>query len=181
MISEVMWNFELYFSSDWKFLAICLSFNSANSKFFCLWCQVSKYDQGNDWKIDKKIENFQEYPGHHKKPLFYMISLDKWVLDKLHLLLYIWDRLWCLVLAELKEFNQFDDICRDEIVKEMDRIGVNFQFWLEKSNTWNYTSLVGDDKKKVLKNFNFKRIFPPLRAKAIQELWDRFYQVYLNL
>ncbi|GES82308.1 hypothetical protein GLOIN_2v1782566 [Rhizophagus clarus] len=93
MIGEVMWNFELYFSSDWKFLAICLGFNSANSKFFCPWCQVSKCDQGNDWKIDKKIKNFQEYLGHHKKPLFYMISLDKWVPDELHLLLRIWDRL----------------------------------------------------------------------------------------
>ncbi|GES96423.1 hypothetical protein GLOIN_2v1783867 [Rhizophagus clarus] len=160
MIGEVMWNFELYFNSDWKFLVICL---------------------GNNWKIDKKFKNFQEYLSHHKKPLFYMISLDKWVPDELHLLLWIWDCLWCLILTELKEFNQFDDICCDEIVKEMDRIGVNFQFWLEKSNTWNYTSLVGNDKKKVLKNFNFKRIFPPLHAKAIRELWDRFYQVYLNL
>ncbi|PKY33341.1 hypothetical protein RhiirB3_494633, partial [Rhizophagus irregularis] len=145
------------------------------------WCQVSKYDQGNNWKISKKMENIHEYPGHNRKPLFYMIPLDKWVPDELHILLRIWDRLWYLVLSELKEFNQFDDICRDEIVKEMDRIGVNFQFWQEKSNTWNHTSLMGDDKKKVLKNFNFKRILPPSRAKAIQELWDRFHQVYLNL
>ncbi|UZO20190.1 uncharacterized protein OCT59_011446 [Rhizophagus irregularis] len=130
MIGEIIWNFVLYFSSDWKFLSICLGFNSANSKFFCPWCQVSKYDQ---------------------------------------------------VLAELKEFNQFDDICRDEIVKEMNRIGVNFQFWQEKSNTWNHTSLMGDDKKKVLKNFNFKRILPSSRANAIRELWDHFHQIYLNL
>ncbi|PKC60050.1 hypothetical protein RhiirA1_468588 [Rhizophagus irregularis] len=121
MIGKIIWNFVLYFSSDWKFLSICLGFNSANSKFFCPWCQVSKYDQGNDWKI---------------------------IPDELHILLRIWDRLWCLVLAELKEFNQFDDICRDEIVKEMNRIGVNFQFWQEKSNTWNHTLLMGDDKKK---------------------------------
>jgi hypothetical protein len=26
---------ELYFSSDWKFLAICLGMNAANSKYFC--------------------------------------------------------------------------------------------------------------------------------------------------
>ncbi|RGB28240.1 hypothetical protein C1646_797379 [Rhizophagus diaphanus] len=181
MIGEIMWNFELYFSSDWKFLTICLGFNSANSKFFCPWCQVTKCNQGYDWKISKKMENIHEYSGHNRKPLFYMIPLDKWIPDKLHILLRIWDRLWCLVLAELKEFNQFDNICRDEIVKEMDRIGVNFQFWQEKSNTWNHTSLMGDDKKKVLKNFNFNCILPPLRAKAVQDLWGRFYQIYLNL
>jgi hypothetical protein len=181
IIGEIIWNFELYFSSDWKFLTICLGFNSANSKFFCPWCQISKCDQGNNWKISKKMENIHEYPGHNKKPLFYMIPLDKWVPDELHILLRIWDHLWGLVLMELKEFNQFDNICRQEIVQEMDRIGVTFQFWQENANTWNHTSLMGDDKKKVLKNFNFKRILPPLRAKAIRELWDRFHQVYLNL
>ncbi|CAG8664257.1 5852_t:CDS:2, partial [Funneliformis caledonium] len=34
-ISKILWKFELYFSSDWKFLAICLELNSANSKYFC--------------------------------------------------------------------------------------------------------------------------------------------------
>ncbi|PKK67697.1 hypothetical protein RhiirC2_751396 [Rhizophagus irregularis] len=167
IISEMMWKFELYFSSDWKFLTICLGFNSANSKFFCPWCQISKCDQGNNWKISKKMENIHEYPDHNKKPLFYMIPLDKWVPDELHILL---------------QFNQFDNTCRDEIVQEMNRIGVNFQFWQEKgANAWNHTSLMGDDKKKVLKKFNFKRILPLSRAKAVRELWDRFDQVYFNL
>ncbi|CAG8839781.1 202_t:CDS:1, partial [Cetraspora pellucida] len=31
------WKIELYFSSDWKFLAISLGFNAANSTFFCPW------------------------------------------------------------------------------------------------------------------------------------------------
>jgi hypothetical protein len=49
-----------------------------------------KYDQGNDsinWKINKKMEDIHKYPGHNKKPLFYMIPLDKWVPDELHILL----------------------------------------------------------------------------------------------
>ena len=48
IIGEVIWNFELYFSSDWKFLTIYLGFNAANSKFFCPWCQISKCNQGNN-------------------------------------------------------------------------------------------------------------------------------------
>src|SRR4051812_28859694 len=36
------WNFEFYFSSDWKFLAICLGLNAANSEYFCPWCFCSK-------------------------------------------------------------------------------------------------------------------------------------------
>ena len=96
IIRENMWNFELYFSSDWKFLTICLGFNLANSKFFCPWCQIAKCDQGNNqfnWKISKKIENINEYPGHNKKPLFFMIQLDKWISDEFYIMLRIWDRL----------------------------------------------------------------------------------------
>ncbi|PKC58310.1 hypothetical protein RhiirA1_471167 [Rhizophagus irregularis] len=43
IIDGISWNFELYFSSDWKFLAICLGFNAPNSNYFCPWCQISKH------------------------------------------------------------------------------------------------------------------------------------------
>ena len=46
-INEIIWKFEFYFSSDWKFLSICLGFNAPNSNFFCSWCEISKYDQSN--------------------------------------------------------------------------------------------------------------------------------------
>src|SRR5215216_4342103 len=46
---------------------------------------------------------------------------------------------------------------------------------------WNYTSLTGEDKLKVLRNFNLYQILPPSRAKKICELWDRFNQIYLTL
>ena len=41
-VNNVKWNFQFYFSSDWKFLAACLGFNNANSKNFCPWCTISK-------------------------------------------------------------------------------------------------------------------------------------------
>ncbi|CAG8831321.1 28922_t:CDS:1, partial [Gigaspora margarita] len=36
-VANILWQFEFYFSSDWKFLAICLGLNAANSKHFCAW------------------------------------------------------------------------------------------------------------------------------------------------
>ncbi|GBC07618.1 hypothetical protein RclHR1_07580006 [Rhizophagus clarus] len=90
-------------------------------------------------------------------------------------MLQIWDHLWNLVITELKEFNQFDDLCREEIIQEMNNIGVKFQFWKEHEvNMWNHTSLMGDDKLKVLRNFNLNRILPPSKARKIRELWDKF-------
>jgi hypothetical protein len=59
---------------------------------------------------------------------------------------------------------------------------VHFQFWKEcEANAWNHTSLMGDDKLKVLKNFNLGQILPPSRARKIHELWNRFNQIYHNL
>jgi hypothetical protein len=96
IIDGISWNFELYFSSDWKFLAICLGFNAPNSNYFCPWCQISKHSQNKtNWKIDKKMEKINEslsnYSGHIKKPLFYMIPLDQWIPDELHIMLRIWE------------------------------------------------------------------------------------------
>ncbi|CAG8682466.1 841_t:CDS:2 [Funneliformis mosseae] len=58
-ISGILWKFELYFNADWKFLAICLGLNSANSKYFCPWYLCSKDQNGDlnkDWHIEKKYE-----------------------------------------------------------------------------------------------------------------------------
>ncbi|PKK60592.1 hypothetical protein RhiirC2_719002 [Rhizophagus irregularis] len=86
-------------------------------------------------------------PDYHYTIVLY---LDHWVPDELHIMLRIWDRLWSLVLAELKEYNQFDNICRDEIIQEMNRIGVNFQFWQERGvNTWSHSSLMGQEKSEI--------------------------------
>ena len=82
--------------------------------------------------MERINKSFSAYPGHIKKPLFPMIPLEQWVPDELHVMLRIWDRLWSLIIAEIKESNQFDDLCRNEITQEMNRIGVKLQFWKEK-------------------------------------------------
>ena len=73
MINMIHWRFEFYFSSDWKFFAICLGFNSPTSNYFCPWCLIKK-DQHNDlnanWTISKNMNNLKNdytcYPEHKK-------------------------------------------------------------------------------------------------------------------
>ncbi len=184
-IKGVNWTFNLYFSSDWKFLAICLGFNSANSQFFCPWCTISKKqvaDINQEWPILKKMDelniNCNAYNGHHSPPLFNMIPLDHWVPDELHVMLRITDRLWSLVLHEIKESGYFNDVAREIIVKEMNRIKVQFQFWQDKDQTWSHTSLMGQDKLKVLQFFDIGKILPLSRANPIRMLWNGFYDLY---
>src|SRR5947209_554247 len=97
-ISNIYWNFELYLIADWKFLALSLGFNSANSKFFCIWCNISKDRQGDmeaEFSISELMdilkENYQAYKRHNKPPLFDMIPFYNIVPDELHIMLCITD------------------------------------------------------------------------------------------
>ncbi|CAJ0900386.1 7216_t:CDS:2 [Entrophospora sp. SA101] len=155
------WRITIYFSSDWKFLSICLGINNATANHFCPWCLCSKFDHSKlekEWKISKKMEiikvNYQAYPGHKLQPLFPMIPLTHWIPDELHLMLRITDRLWVLMLPE-----------------------TNYQ----NSKNWSYTSLMGEDKLKVLKNFNLESVLPENRSTIIHQLWNGFDNLYTAL
>ncbi|GET54240.1 hypothetical protein GLOIN_2v1799695 [Rhizophagus irregularis DAOM 181602=DAOM 197198] len=89
-------------------------------------------------------------PGHVKSPLLQMIPLSHYVPNELHIMLRIWDRLWDLVLQELKTQNQFNDLARAKILAKMRRILISFNFWQEQgTQNWSYTSLMGEDKEKM--------------------------------
>ncbi|CAB4434855.1 unnamed protein product [Rhizophagus irregularis] len=109
-VSGILWKFELYFSSDWKFLAICLGLNGPTANYFCPWCCCSKNQIGDlnkNWRIEKSIDqlitNYNEINGHINPPLFSMIPIENIIFDELHALLRITDRLWELMLAEIQE------------------------------------------------------------------------------
>ncbi|CAG8854124.1 40070_t:CDS:1, partial [Gigaspora margarita] len=130
-----------------------------------------------DWKITKTMDqlksNCNNTNGHINAPLFDMIPLENWICDELHILFQIFDRLWILVISEIKTCGLFNDISRKIIVDEMKRISISFQFWEDnESHIWKYTLLMGKDKLKVLQLFNFKVLFCPSRAKLIRQLWD---------
>jgi hypothetical protein len=186
VIDNIVWNFKLYFSSDWKFLATCLGFNAANSNYFCPWCEIAKNQRGDrqiEWIISKKMsilnENPKAYPGHHSPPLFNMIPLDHYVTDKLHIMLRITDHLWELVLQEIKNKGLFNDITRNIIIKEMETLKIHFEFWKNRdTDNWCYTSLMGNDKLCILRKFNLAKLFDPERAALIRSLWNGFAELY---
>ena len=124
-------------------------------------------------------EDFKQYKGHIHPPLFTMIPLKNWVPDELHVMLRITDRLWDLMLAEVKS-QKFDNEIRDIICEEMKRIKVKFSFWQDQ-RTWLHTSLMGDDKIKVIKLFNLNTILPSHQAEKIHNLWNSFYGLYQKM
>ncbi|CAG8823311.1 15871_t:CDS:2 [Gigaspora margarita] len=123
---------------------------------FCLWCPINKSQNGifevngirqDNWTISKDIndicQNYLQRPGHQFAPLFPMIPICNYVVDELHLMLRIWDRLWTLAISELRTTRRFNKEIRQEIINEMKRIQVQFQFW-EDQNTkaWLYILLI---------------------------------------
>ncbi|RIB26989.1 hypothetical protein C2G38_2029741 [Gigaspora rosea] len=128
--------------------------------------------------MEKLQIDFKTYPGHIRPPLFDMIPLDYIEFDALHLFLRITDRLWTMMLAEIEEKGLFNDISRQVIINEMKRLKIAFDFWEEESHIWKYTSLSGDDKKKVLNEFNLNILFRPSRAHILRQLWDEFFNLY---
>ena len=63
----------------------------------------------------------------------------------------------------------------------MARLKIVFQFWNEKkNNNLSYTSLMGPDKLKILREFDLAAVFQSTtRATQIHALWDQFNELYL--
>jgi len=94
-------------------------------------------------------------------------------------MLRITDRLWELVLQEIKNEGLFNDITRRIIIKEMENLKIRFEFWkIRDTDSWNFTSLMGDDKLCVLRKFDLTKLFDSERAALIKSLWDGFAELY---
>ncbi|RIB29836.1 hypothetical protein C2G38_2292369 [Gigaspora rosea] len=111
-----------------------------------------------------------------------MIPMTNYVVDQLHLMLRITDRLWELALDECKNNRHFVDKMRELICDEMNNIGVKFEFWEDhETKAWKSKSLMGPDKLKVIENFNLNIMLPPVRATKVQKLWLGFCELYKML
>ncbi|CAG8748573.1 6104_t:CDS:2 [Gigaspora margarita] len=108
--------------------------DSTNTNYFCSWYLCSKKKIGIKSKIymiEKTMEQLQTTkppPGYSKAPLLYIIPLEHYVLDLLHVMLRIWNRIWSLVIQELKSENRYNDNIRTIISSEMQKISIKFHF-----------------------------------------------------
>ncbi|CAG8833778.1 23911_t:CDS:2, partial [Gigaspora margarita] len=144
--SRTKWKVQFYFSSDWKFMAIILGIekdmNQLKDEFF-------------------NNSTLTLLSKHTKPPLLSMIPLNYYVFNELCIMLQIWDRLWKLVIQELKSKNRYNTHTRAIISMEMK------EFHMQ---SWSYTPLIGGNKEKVLCDFNFDFIFSEERAILITRL-----------
>jgi hypothetical protein len=115
--------------------------------------------------------------------LFQEIDQGNWIPDELHLMLQISDVLLQCLFYELIKQKDFISNIQTLIIEEMKRLHVYFEFYSPntKNGKWEWTSLMGPDKKKILKDFqvaNFFRKQQFTRGQEIQQLWHEFYRLY---
>ena len=81
---------------------------------------------------------------------------------------------------ELFKEKEFERQIKNQIEQAMKSIKIHFEFFKSKSH-WDWTSLMGPDKKKVLQHFPITNFISGERGEDIQKLWRDFYDLYIVL
>ncbi|RHZ87829.1 hypothetical protein Glove_30g8 [Diversispora epigaea] len=174
---NIHWKIEFFFSADWKFMYIIMGLNAPNSKYFCLYCDCelnNRWNMNLQWIINKNTK------GQKKPALFPVIKQENYIPDELHLLLRISDVLMECFFNDLFKKKEFEQQIKNQVEQVMKDIKIHFEFFKSKSNggKWNWTSLMGPDKKKILQNFPITQFISGKRGEDIQKLWHDFYELY---
>ena len=84
-----------------------------------------------------------------------MIDLLHYIPDELHILLRISDVLMECLFKDLFKKKDFERNFKERIEKKMNELNIHFEFYRSNSaqGNWNWTSLMGPDKKKCYNIF----------------------------
>ncbi|XP_028410462.1 uncharacterized protein LOC114533075 [Dendronephthya gigantea] len=199
---------EFYLGGDYKFLLLVLGMKGATSDYACIWCKIFKLDRcdmsrlQNYWETQhgRSIEDIKEcaLKGHFScqfQPLL-NIKLENVVLDELHLMLRITDVLTKSLINQALEWDIKDNIPKapknrsnqhlTDLVRSINECGVTFNVWEKKnadgkgSGVYDFTSLMGADKKLLLKHLpeKLKNCIEATHSDAVISLWKDFSHIY---
>ena len=145
----------------------------------------------NELSENKKAK--EKYCCEHK-PLL-NIELAHVILDELHLLLRVLDVLIENLIRDALQWDQKDNFNKkrgDQKNKHLNDLqktkscGISFEIWEKKnadgkgSGQYDFTSLLGSDKKKLLKNLPSKLpdVIQKETASTVQKIWETFDEIY---
>src|SRR6266496_1377020 len=81
---------------------------------------------------------------------------------------------------DLIKKKEFEKEIKLEIEQAMHNIKVHFKFFKSRfsGGKWNWTSLMGPDKKKVIEHFPVSQFISGIRGQEIEKLWREFFRLY---
>ena len=196
---------EIFVGGDMKFLQILLGLSSSIATYACPWCKVAKDDRGNmSFPIDhyhtielrRSISDIKSLAASSSKQKYGVkhapllnIEVDHFVPDELHLLMRIMDILLRNLMDDALSKDQFAKIRGGPtdnvslLVKAIQGCGVTFRTWSTKSGDLEWTSLSGNDFKKVLINLPDKLIFCVHEdtVDSVRQLWKQFSAIHAKI
>lgn len=199
---------EMYLGGDYKFLLLIMGMKGATSGYACVWCTIHKTLRSDMtkpmnyyWKESKRtLDDMkrcalkQQYSCEH--PPLLEIPLENVVLDELHLMLRVTDKLTKNLVTEAISRDKKDNLHKaprnrtathlNSLVKAICSCGVSFSVWEKKnadgsgSGTHDFTSLMGTDKKLLLEKLPAKLdgIIGPTTSSTVIKIWKDFNDIY---
>jgi len=205
---------DFYLGGDYKFLLMIMGLTNATSNYACLWCLIHK---SNRWDMSKSLEYYNSPPMKRtlkdlkdccnkstnnyccESPPLLNIELDHIILDELHLLLRVCDRLIenliqdCDVKDSIAEFDgqraSKKGVNLQKLVNAINQCGVSFSVWNCKnadgsqSKIREFTSLLGCEKKKLIHLLpdKLRGILCDETCEVVIDIWKKFADIYTML
>lgn len=202
-VDDKLYDLDIFFGSDMKFMQICLGLGSSTGEYACPWCKVHKKDRGDmskPWDFYhltgnvrtineiKDIYNCAQKTSYGVKHLP-LLSIEpvNVIPDELHLFMRIFD---VLIRNLIDDVIDKDDKAKvrkeqggylDSLVKSIRDCGVTFSVWSSKGRgDLDWTSLTGNEMKRVTKKLPDKLMFVIHNDTHDDtvKLWNIFWKLY---
>jgi len=179
------------------YVKFCVGVESSCIRF-CLWClchrdvrHMPEHPDFSNFRTTQDALAGVKDLGYKDKPLFGFIKWENIILDELHSMLRVTDKLLELLIEELQQIGTLLVVslsCADAdfpgthelLPAAFSSIGVLFNFYVSKDGILSWTSLSGVSKKKMLEKLPVASFFPedPSRGARVQAVWKGFLELY---
>ncbi|XP_028394380.1 uncharacterized protein LOC114518556 [Dendronephthya gigantea] len=199
----------MFLGSDYKFLLLLLGMKGATSDYACIWCKILKllrYDMAKPenfyWEenIRRTLDDIRACCLKHEysceRPPLLNIPVENIILDELHLMLRITDKLLDNLVKEALQRDYKENrnkaprdrqsLNLQNLVDTIRSCGVSFSVW-EKldadgrgSGVYDFTSLMGTDRKILLEKLPMKLdgVIGNSTSSVVIKIWKDFNHLY---
>ncbi|XP_068707879.1 uncharacterized protein [Montipora foliosa] len=183
---------EFFLGGDFKFLLIALGMKGATSNNSCIYCKIHKNERCDMSKnccyylnppLARKVcDDWHKQPGCHSQP-FLKLPLENIVVDELHLMLRVTDRLEEGLILDIMKWDEVENLNRpsrekasihlQEFLATVHSLGVSFSIYHK--DKWEWTSLLGGEKRLLLRKLpeHFHKLLPEDKVEVTKNLWIR--------
>ncbi|XP_076086100.1 uncharacterized protein LOC143056822 [Mytilus galloprovincialis] len=202
-VDSKLYNLEIFFGGDMKFIQICLGLGSSTGQYACPWCKVHKQDRGdvskpwNFYHLNENVRTTSEIKEIYMgtlKPNYGVKHLPLMTIEPVHIIpdeLHLFMRIFDVLMRNLiDDVIEKDDKAKlkgenggylDSLVKSIRDCGVTFSLWTSQGRgDLEWTSLTGNDMKRVTQKLPDKLMFVVHNDTHDDtvKLWKMFWKIY---